>query len=78
VFRDQAMLTSGSRSVNCYGQGLEISITVRMSMPGLQQRRVVDGIFRKLRRAGIMCEVVGVENGFVESATNEIPVSPGF
>ena len=36
----------------------EDSITVRMSVRGPQHRRVVGGIIRKLRRAGISCVVV--------------------
>ena len=40
------------------GRFQEDSITVRMSVRGPQHRRVVDGIIRKLRRAGISCVVV--------------------
>lgn len=40
------------------GRFQEDSITVRMSVRGPHHRRVVGGIIRKLRRAGISCVVV--------------------
>lgn len=45
------------------GKFPETSVTLRLNMHGPQQRRVVDGMIGKLRRAGVACEIIEKQDG---------------